>query len=272
MNNFNKKTLAIAGVAILTLILVLTICFESVDDGHVGVRYNKWAGKVDPNPIPQGKWNWTGIQSTIYEYNTRLRNRNTVMEAQSENGLPIKMNITVRYRVDANMVASIFQEVTREDNDIADDFIIPELSSIARDVIRQYTDEEIYKGDRAKIQGAMFNDLQSKMAEIGVVIDAVLLREVKLPKSQMLAIEKKQKANQELQTTEYKLKIAEQEALKRVIDAEGQAKANMIIQRSITPTLINYEQIKAYKELSKSNNAKIIISGGGNQPFIINPN
>lgn len=283
-NQINNPLLKIAVVfGFIVVITFLLFAFEGVDDGHVAVKYNKWSGKTDSVVVPQGKWNYVGFTSTLYEYNTRLRNRQTTMRAQSANGLPIVMNITVRYQVDGKMTPYIFQNITREDSELADNFIIPELSSISRDVVRQYTDEEIYKGSRERVQGKMFKQLEKRLSPMGIKVDAVLLREVMLPKSQMEAIEKKQKANQKFQTTEFELKIAKKNAERKKIEASGQAEANQILRQSLSPEIIEYErllvtreQIEAYKEvygkLSNSPNSKLIISGSGEQPFIVNPN
>jgi len=54
-------------------------------------------------------------------------------------------------------------------------------------------------------------------------------------------------------------------------EASAQAKANEMLNNNITPQIIKIKQIEAFKELSKSNNAKIIITDG-KTPFLSMPN
>ena len=55
----------------------------------------------------------------------------------------------------------------------------------------------------------------------------------------------------------------------RIIEAEGIRDANKIISEGLTPQIIQYKTIEAYRELSKSPNTKVIVGGG--KDFILNP-
>ena len=50
---------------------------------------------------------------------------------------------------------------------------------------------------------------------------------------------------------------------------EGIRDANKIISEGLTPQIIQYKTIEAYRELSKSPNTKVIVGGG--KDFILNP-
>ena len=60
-----------------------------------------------------------------------------------------------------------------------------------------------------------------------------------------------------------------QEADRKRVEAQGIADYQHIISESLTDKQLQYEQIKAYKELAQSPNAKIIVMGKGSTPIIL---
>jgi hypothetical protein len=53
------------------------------------------------------------------------------------------------------------------------------------------------------------------------------------------------------------------------VEAQGIADYQRIINTGLTDQQLQYEQIKAMKELALSQNAKVIVMGKGNTPLII---
>lgn len=60
-----------------------------------------------------------------------------------------------------------------------------------------------------------------------------------------------------------------QEAERKRVEAQGIADYQRIINESLTDKQLQYEQIKAMKELAASNNAKLIMMGGKGTPVIL---
>jgi len=62
-----------------------------------------------------------------------------------------------------------------------------------------------------------------------------------------------------------------QEADRKRVEAQGIADYQKIISTNLTQNQLQYEMIKAQKELANSPNAKVVIMGGGKDvPFILN--
>jgi len=53
------------------------------------------------------------------------------------------------------------------------------------------------------------------------------------------------------------------------VEAQGIADYQRIINQGLTDQQLQYEQIKALKEIATSQNAKIIVMGKGNAPLIL---
>lgn len=122
----------------------------------------------------------------------------------------------------------------------------------------------------------------------------VQLREILLPAKIKEQIEKVQVAKQEVERTRYEVEIANQQALKRAAEAEGQAKARQInaqgeanaikieaeadayankkISESISEPLLKLRQIevqgKFNEALKENKDAKIFLTPGGSTPNI----
>ncbi len=68
---------------------------------------------------------------------------------------------------------------------------------------------------------------------------------------------------------QFVLQKERQEADRKRIEAQGIADYQHIISESLTDKQLQYEQIKAMKELAASTNAKMIIMGKGSTPLIL---
>jgi prohibitin 1 len=108
------------------------------------------------------------------------------------------------------------------------------------------------------------------LGDRGCAIEAVLMKSIQLPQGLYASIEDKLQAEQESQRMEFVLQKERQEAERRTIEAEGIRDANRLISEGLTPQIIKYKAIEAYRELSKSPNAKVII-GGGDQMMLMEP-
>jgi regulator of protease activity HflC (stomatin/prohibitin superfamily) len=82
-------------------------------------------------------------------------------------------------------------------------------------------------------------------------------------------IEEKIQAEQEAQKMQFVLQKEKQEAERKRVEAQGIADYQRIIGSGLSDKQLQYEQIKAMKELAASPNSKIIFMGKGNQPVII---
>lgn len=79
-------------------------------------------------------------------------------------------------------------------------------------------------------------------------------------------IESKINAEQEVQKMQFVLQKEKQEAERKWVEAQGIADYQHIISTGLTDKQLQYEQIKAQKEIAISNNAKVILMGKGSTP------
>ena len=95
-----------------------------------------------------------------------------------------------------------------------------------------------------------------------------------LPPSINDAIERKLKQEQASEEYDFKLQVAEKEAEKQRIEAQGKADANRILAASLTPNILRDKGIEATLKLAESQNSKVVVVGSGKDglPLILGNN
>lgn len=120
----------------------------------------------------------------------------------------------------------------------------------------------MHTGERDMIEEQIRDRMREQLDERGIVIEAVLMKSIRLPERLSVAISEKLEAEQDAQRMEFVLAKERQEAERRRVEAEGIRDAQLIISEGLTPLLIQREQIEAFRELATSPNAKVIITDG----------
>jgi regulator of protease activity HflC (stomatin/prohibitin superfamily) len=158
--------------------------------------------------------------------------------------------------------------------DYATRLVIPEVRSVSRQVMAKYTSEEIYSTKRAEVELSIKSETEKILNANFVNATAVLIRSIKLPEQIRIAIESKLQQEQEALAYQYRLDKEKSEAERKRIAAEGEARANNIVNSSLSDKLLKMRGIEATLELAKSPNSKIIVVGSGKDglPLILNNN
>jgi regulator of protease activity HflC (stomatin/prohibitin superfamily) len=129
----------------------------------------------------------------------------------------------------------------------------------------RFTAEEIYSTKRAEVEGAIKTETENVLgsANNNIVMNAMLIRSINLPEQIKMAIENKLTQEQEALAYRFRLDKEESEARRKQIAAEGEARANQIINSSLTASLLKMRGIEATTTLAASPNTKIIVIGSG---------
>src|SRR5690606_31380446 len=143
-----------------------------------------------------------------------------------------------------------------------------------RQVMGRYTAEEIYSTKRAEVESTIKAEAEAILHENNVTMMALLIRSITLPDQIRVAIENKLQQQQEALAYQFRLEKEQSEAERKRIAAEGESRANNIINNSLTTNLLRMRGIEATLELSKSQNTKIIVIGAGDDglPLILGNN
>ena len=153
--------------------------------------------------------------------------------------------------------------------DYRDKIVRPVTRTRIRDNAVYFTAIDLYSTKRDQFQTRIFTTIDADFKKRGLVLEQLLVRNITLPANVKTSIEEKIKAEQDAQKMEFVLQKEKQEAERKRVEAQGIADYQRIINTGLTSNQLQYEQIKAYKEIAFSPNAKVLIMGGSKTPVII---
>jgi len=179
----------------------------------------------------------------------------------TKDGLEIVMDLTVWYHLDAPEAAIVFQKIGK--NYVAK-IVRPAARTAIRNTTVKYNAVEIYSEKREEVQTEINEQLEKYLEERGIVLEKVLLRNIKLPAKVKNAIEAKLEAEQDAQKMEFILLKEIKEADRKKIEAGGIASAQRIIAVSLIGergrAYLSWKYLENLKNLYQSPNNTIVIS------------
>ena len=260
MNQKKLVTWAIFGFLGFILLMVFSnATFVTVDAGERGVLFRRFSGGLDKENIYQPGFHVVAPWNEMYVYEVRETQLEEEMEVLSSNGLNISVDVTARVRPDFGEIGDLHETFGRE---YLERLVRPEVRSSVRQVIGKFTPEELYSTKRDEVQTLITEELSRTLESNYVDLRAILIRDIELPDKVRTAIEEKLEAEQASLKYEYILTREQQEAERRLIEANAKADANRILNASLSDQVLRDKGIEATLELAKSPNSKVIVVGG----------
>ncbi len=257
-------------VSVLGIIMLLYSFIFTIDEGEavVLIQFGKLYDTVDV-PGVHLKRPWANYHS----YPKRIREHTTIIEVRTKDGMSVKIDTTTWYKVDTQNIDKIYKQIAANVSALAENIIFPALRTTIRDTVSQYTVKQLYM-KRSDISKKIFEDAKIELNKKYVLLDNVMLRDIKLPQNIEGAVQMKVKAQQDAEAAEFKKQRAIKEAEIKVEEAKGIARAQAIINRTLTPNYLQHEAIQAYRELADSKNTTFVImptsKSGTGLPLILN--
>jgi regulator of protease activity HflC (stomatin/prohibitin superfamily) len=292
-------------VSFLTTIVLFPYVVITVPSGMVGVLWKRFNGYdlfcwcfvgrgtiLDPRELrDEGLhiiWPW----DKLYLYNLRLQSTTQTYNAISKDGVGVTVQMSIRYQLIHNYVAVLHKFIGP---DYLASVVSPEIGSETREVISQYTAQEVYTSRQAiqeKVQSnaqkslamhlnnlvqpdAMeqpdpkhYNDFLQNAIQI---LDTPVLG-IELPPPIVAAINRQTQQFYEIQEFKYRVEREAQESRRKQIEANGIAAFQRTISQGISDSYLRWRGIEATLALAQSPNAKIVIIGSGKDglPIILN--
>jgi len=264
-NNYPNLTRAAGRLGIVALLFIIIMVLaggcmtSSIDSGEAGVKYSMFGGTELHSTYGEGmKFHAPWVK--VIRYDIRINEKLESMEVLSSNGLSIGTDVSIRWRPDASELPQLH---TTYGTDYYRKLIQPELRSATREVVGQYTPDELYSSKRTELQEKIFEQVKRGVEGRYVKIEAILIRDVRLPDQIKTAIENKLKEEQDAERYEFTLRKEKLEAQRKKIEADGQAQYQHIITQSLTQQFLKFKGIEATEKLANSPNAKTVIIGAG---------
>jgi len=277
-NPFSKfsNSLKIGGFLLIAL-GIFSSMFKQIDAGKVGVK--SLYGNVEPDILESGlhiinplldvtdfdiqTQNYT--MSAIHDEGNK--EGDDAIRVLSNDGLEVVIDLTVLYRISPELAPKIFKQIGEN---YADKIVRPVTRTRIRDNAVYYDAVALYSTKRNEFQQRIFKTIEADFKSRGLVLEQLLIRNINLPTSVKTTIESKINAEQDAQKMTFILQKEKQEAERKSVEAQGIADYQRIISTGLSDKQLQYEQIKAQKELAASPNTKIIfMNGKGSAPVIL---
>jgi prohibitin 1 len=246
------------GLLVLGLLLLGLTAINSIScvkTGHVGVV--TVFGRVTGRTMPEGI-HLVNPLSHVHELDIKTQEIKERTSVPSSEGLIMGIEASVLYHLQPDRAADVLQKIGTGYTEV---LLVPNFRSAIRTVTAVHTASALYSDAREGIASRILTDLQQQVQPRGIVIENVLLRDLQLPDTLKHAIESKQQAQQDAQRMEFVLQKERQEAERKRVEAQGIKDFQNIVSQGISDKLLEWKGIEATIELSKSQNAKIVVVG-----------
>ncbi|MFO7863669.1 MAG: prohibitin family protein [Salinivirgaceae bacterium] len=263
------QQLIIAGIGAFILIVFFgSSMFYKVQPGERAIVFRQFSGGLDTANVFIPGFHIIAPWNDFIVYNIKESKSEEPMDVLDKSGLSINIDISVRYNPKYNKIPYLHRQFGQ---DYVNQLIIPEIRSTVRQVAGRFTAEEIYSTKRSEVESSIIEEAGKKLGDNYIQMRALLIRSIQLPKDIRLAIESKLTQEQEALAYQFKLEKEKSEAERKRIAAEGESRANEIINASLTTNLLRMRGIEATVKLSESPNSKTIIigAGEGGMPLIL---
>ena len=255
---------------IITGLGLLSSAFKIIPPGKVGVQ--TLFGKVQDHILESG----LHVINPLCDVTTfSIQTENYTMSAKSgegqvegddaikvlsSDGLEVTIDLSVLYRVSASKAPFILQNIGA---DYENKIVRPITRTAIRDNAVSYAAVDLYSTKRQEFQFKINKTINDNFSKNGLEVQQVLIRNVTLPATVRGSIESKIQAEQDAQKMQFVLQKERQEADRKRVEAQGIADYQKILSTGLSDKQLQYETIKAQKEIALSPNTKVIIMGAG---------
>ncbi len=287
-------------VALLTTMLLVVVLWPymviTVPSGRVGVLWRRFYGfdiycwcfagrgtTLDPRELREEGLHLIAPWDKLFLYDLRLQSTTRTINAISKDGVSVAAQINVRYQLLHNSIGVLHKFIGP---DYVASVVVPEIGSQAREVISQYTAQEVYtsrvaiqekiRENTQKSLGANLNrlvqpeameDLDPKhyndFLQHSIQILDTLVLSIELPPAIVAAINRQTEQFYQIQEYKFRVESEAQESKRKQIEANGIAAFQRTVSQGISDSYLRWQGIQATLALAQSRNAKIVVIGTG---------
>ena len=261
-------------LAALVAVLVVGVLLAKkmvtyIEPGHVGIVIHRGGGGVDPTPLNAGFHVRNPLMTQITEYPTFMQTliltqassegsaNNDEINVNSVEGQPLSLDISMSFELRPDKVPALYQTFRTDVQTISHGFIKQAIRQSLQEVVGNEEIAAILGPKKAEVVSRTQTLLQKKLDGYGIIVRQFTLNEFRAPKAVMDAISLKNVMQQQSLTAQNELQKntfqAQGDSIKAMgrakailAEAEAQAKANELLSRSITSTLVQYEMAKRW--------------------------
>ena len=251
------KTILLFAVA-----AVLSMSCAVVRPGEAAMKQK--LGQLENTVTTKGSIWYNPFTTRVVKESIQTNNLELLLNLPSKEGLSVASEISILYRLEVDKVPDILQNIGPNYPSV----ITNVFRSASADVCSQFFAKDMHSGRRADIEQEIKLKMDENLRDEGIIIEAVLMKSIQLPRGLSMSIEQKLQAEQDAMRMEFILQQERLEAQRKIIEAEGTRDSQKILAEGLTPEIIKIRSIDAFRELARSQNSKVIITDG-KAPYLI---
>jgi regulator of protease activity HflC (stomatin/prohibitin superfamily) len=278
------RRIVLGAVALVAVLLLLPNTFTYINPGYVGIVIHRAGGGVDPTPLGPGVHPRIPFATGIEEYPVFLKTlvltrsssegsaQNDEINVNSVEGQPLSLDVSLSFEIDPAQTPKLYSTFRTDINMITHGFVKQTIRQALQEVIGQEPVADVIGPKKAEATNRTLALIATRLAPYGFQVKQFTINELRAPSTVMDAINTKNVMQQQALTAQNELQKnqfqAQGDSIKAAgrakaitAEAEAQARANELLARSITPTLVQYE-------LTKKWDGKLPQVSGGGTPLI----
>ena len=267
-------------IYLMVLTLVGVVLFPhvavTVPSGHVGVLWKRFGGGtvLDPRQLKDEGLHLVWPWNEVFLYDLRLQSITDTYNAISSDGVSLAATLIVRFRLQRDAVPVIHQSIGRDNLQL---LAKPGIGSLTREVIAQYTAEQVYSTARQEIQEKIRSLAEDRLSEKmmeregdapyrvslrdTVILYDTLVQSIELPPLVVNAINRKTEQYYISEEFRFRVEREKRESERKKIEAEGIREFQTIVSQGISDSYLRWRGIEATLQLAQSTNSKVVIIG-----------
>jgi regulator of protease activity HflC (stomatin/prohibitin superfamily) len=267
----NTSFIVILSAIGLVILLFGNSMFYKLKPGERAIIFRQFTTGLDKENVFIPGFHVVAPWNDLIQYDVREKQREETMDVLDKSGLSVNLDVSVRFNPIYLSIGYLHEKFGENYVNV---LVIPEVRSSVRQVAGRYTAEEIYSTKRDEVEKAIISETAVVLKDNYIEMRALLIRSINLPADIKRAIENKLTFEQEAFAMKFINEKERLEAERKKIAAEGEARANKIINSSLTDELLKMRGIEATIQLSKSENAKVVVIGSSKDglPLILGNN
>jgi regulator of protease activity HflC (stomatin/prohibitin superfamily) len=256
-----------AGIIVLLFLIPNTVTY--VNPGYVGIVIHRAGGGVDPKPLSAGLHLRNPLTTGIEEYPVFMQTlvltkgandgspSNDEINVNSREGQPLSLDVSMSFEIDPDKAPYLYTSFRRDIASIQHTYVKQTIRQALQEVIGNEEIAAVIGPKKAEAVSEAQKRIASELARYGFVVRQFTINELRAPDAVIQAINQKNVMQQQALTAQNELQKnqfqAQGDSIKAagrakaiLTEAEAQARANELLSRSITGTLVQYEMAKRW--------------------------